>query len=101
MRAVLARLAAEELRCEERAPPVVTDGARRPRLAHCGPPDHRGHGGSPRVDVGPVGSASGDVSVVVPVNDVVEPMPPDVFTAVPVVAMIPPEGFANTPDPVA
>ena len=53
------------------------------------------------VDVGPVGSVSGDVSVVVPVNDVVEPMPPDVFTAVPVVAMIPPEGFADTPDPVA
>ena len=34
----------------------------------------------------------------VPLNDVVEPMPP--AGAVPVLVMIPPEGFADTPDPV-
>jgi len=79
---------------------VVTDGARRHRLER-EHPDHRGHGGSPMVDVGPVGSVSGDVSVVVPLNDVVEPLPPNGFMVVVVLVMIPPEVFVDTPDPVA
>ena len=47
----------------------------------------------------PVGSVIGDVGVVVPVNDVVEPLPPDVLTALaaPVIA---PGVFVDTPDPV-
>jgi len=53
------------------------------------------------VDVGPVGSVSGDVSVVVPLNDVVEPLPPNGFMVVAVLVMIPPEVFVDTPDPAA
>ena len=65
---------------------------------HEPPPDHRGHGGRPTVTVVPVGSVIGDVGVVA-VNDVVEPLPPDVLTALaaPVIA---PGVFVDTPDPV-
>jgi hypothetical protein len=46
-----------------------------------------------------VGSATGDVGVVVPVNDVVEPLLPGRLTAV-AALVIAPRVFVDTPDPV-
>jgi hypothetical protein len=59
---------------------------------------YRGHGGRPTVHVVPVGSVTGDVDEVVPVDDVVEPPPPDGLTAVALV--IAPGVFIDSPDPV-
>jgi len=49
----------------------------------------------------PVGSVSGDVDVVVPVNDVVEPLAPDGLTAAGPLVIPPgvPRLFVDTPDP--
>jgi hypothetical protein len=65
----------------------------------CELPDYRGHGGRPTVHVVPVGSVTGDVGVVVPVNDVVEPLPADGLTAV-AALVIAPGVFVDTPGPV-
>jgi hypothetical protein len=62
--------------------------------------DHRAHGGRPTVHVVPVGSVTGEVVVVVPVNDVVKPLPPEGLTAVAALVR-PPGALVDTPDPVA
>ena len=67
--------------------------------SHSRPPDYRGHRGRPTVHVVPVGSVTGDVGVVAPVNDVVEPLPPDGLIAV-AALVIAPGVFVDTPDPV-
>lgn len=73
--------------------------------AHTLAPHYRGHGGSPKVIVVGMGSVTGDVGVVVPiddvvvlVNDVAEPLPPIGLTAVPALG-IAPGVVVDTPDP--
>jgi len=46
-----------------------------------------------------MGGVTGDVAVVIPVDDIVEPIPPNGLTAAPVL-VIAPGGFVDSPDPV-